>query len=66
MRARAGDRENYPPLESPLVASPEPVAALAGLRALHPFRAAYVADLDAIEHGRPNAAAKRLRVYLEM
>jgi len=57
VRARAGDRENYPPLESPLVASPEPVAALAGLLALHPFRAAYVADLDAIERGRPNAAA---------
>lgn len=59
MRARAGDRQNYAPLESPLVASPEPVAALAGLLALHPFRAAYIADLDAIERGRPNEAAIR-------
>jgi len=59
VRARAGDRANYRPLSSPLVGDPAPAAALAGLRALHPFRAAYVADLDAIEGGAPNAAAVR-------
>ena len=56
-RARAGDRENYRPLASRLVADPSPVAALSGLLSLHPFRSAYVADLDAIERGAPNDAA---------
>lgn len=59
VRARAGDRQNYPPLSSPLVADAEPVAALRGILGLHPFRAAYVADLDAIERGRPNDTAIR-------
>lgn len=59
VRAKAGDRANYRPLSSPLVRDPEPVAALAGLLALHPFHAAYVADLDAIERGAPNVDAVR-------
>lgn len=54
VQARAGDRANYAPLSSPLVASPEPASALAGLLTLFPFRAVYVADLDAIERGEPN------------
>jgi phosphoribosylformimino-5-aminoimidazole carboxamide ribotide isomerase len=57
VQARAGDRANYAPLSSPLVASPEPATALAGLTSLHPFRAFYVADLDAIERGEPNIAS---------
>lgn len=57
VQARAGDRANYAPLSSPLVPSPEPETALAGLMSLHPFRAVYVADLDAIERGRPNVDA---------
>jgi phosphoribosylformimino-5-aminoimidazole carboxamide ribotide isomerase len=54
VQARAGDRANYAPLSSPLVPSPEPVTALSGLMSLYPFRAFYVADLDAIERGEPN------------
>jgi phosphoribosylformimino-5-aminoimidazole carboxamide ribotide isomerase len=57
VQARAGDRANYAPLSSPLAATPEPTTALAGLMTLFPFRAVYVADLDAIERGEPNAAA---------
>jgi phosphoribosylformimino-5-aminoimidazole carboxamide ribotide isomerase len=57
VRARAGDRANYRPLASPLVKSPQPVEAVRGLLGLHPFRALYVADLDAIERGAANAEA---------
>lgn len=57
VQARAGDRANYAPLSSPLVTTPEPATALAGLMTLFPFRAVYVADLDAIERGEPNVTA---------
>jgi phosphoribosylformimino-5-aminoimidazole carboxamide ribotide isomerase len=57
VQARAGDRANYAPLSSPLVTTPEPATALAGLMSLFPFRAVYVADLDAIERGQPNIEA---------
>ncbi len=57
VQARAGDRANYAPLSSPLVTTPEPVTALSGLMSLFPFRAVYVADLDAIERGAPNVEA---------
>lgn len=49
VRAVAGDRANYQPLETPLAASPDPVAVALGYRRLHPFPTLYVADLDAIE-----------------
>src|SRR5258708_3337149 len=49
VHARAGDRANYRPIETPLAATSAPTEVLAGLLALAPFRAAYIADLDAIE-----------------
>jgi phosphoribosylformimino-5-aminoimidazole carboxamide ribotide isomerase len=49
VHARAGERDRYRPLErSVLTDSPDPVAVIRGLLALHPFRTLYIADLDAI------------------
>ena len=49
VHARAGERDRYRPLAgSTLVDSAEPVAVVKALLALHPFRALYLADLDAI------------------
>jgi HisA/HisF family protein len=48
VHARGGRRDEYRPIETPLSASAEPAAVLAGLLRLHPFRRLYVADLDAI------------------
>lgn len=56
-----GDRARYRPLESPLAASPEPVAVALGLRALFPFQTLYVADLDGIE-GRGAGVAIQQRL----
>ena len=47
--ARRGDRARYAPMVSPLAESADPVAVATGLRALFPFQALYVADLDGIE-----------------
>ena len=49
VHARAGDRANYRPIATPLAAGSAPADILAGLLALAPFRAVYIADLDAIE-----------------
>jgi len=56
VRARAGDRASYRPIETPLAPGSEPAAVLDGLLALAPFRRFYIADLDAIE-GRGNQRA---------
>jgi len=48
VRARSGDRASYPPIETPLSPTSDPVDVVSGLLALHPFRTLYVADLDAI------------------
>jgi uncharacterized protein related to proFAR isomerase len=48
VHARHGERGSYAPIVTPLSPSPEPAAVLAGLLAVAPFRALYVADLDAI------------------
>jgi phosphoribosylformimino-5-aminoimidazole carboxamide ribotide isomerase len=49
VHARAGERDRYRPLAgSKLVDSAEPVAVVEALLALFPFRALYLADLDAI------------------
>jgi uncharacterized protein related to proFAR isomerase len=63
VRARAGDRDSYRPLERSLVAhGPEPAAVVGGLLALHPFRTLYIADLDAIrKRGDHKAAILGLR-----
>lgn len=57
VHARGGDRANYRPIETPLAPSADPVAVTAGLIALHPFAALYIADLDAIEGRGGNQAA---------
>jgi phosphoribosylformimino-5-aminoimidazole carboxamide ribotide isomerase len=48
VRARAGERASYRPIETPLAASSAPEEVLRGFRRLAPFRTFYVADLDAI------------------
>ena len=49
VRAVKGDRANYWTIETQLAPSHEPVAIAKALKALHPFRKIYVADLDGIE-----------------
>lgn len=48
VHARQGDRSRYQPLRSSLCAGSAPEDVVEGLLRLHPFRALYVADLDAI------------------
>lgn len=61
VRAVAGDRANYQPLQSRLAATSDPLAVARGLLALFPFDAVYVADLDGIEgRGRNQVLAARL------
>jgi len=52
VRAVAGERARYRPLESPLAASPDPVDVARGYCTLFPFRTLYLADLDGIEGRR--------------
>ncbi|MEM7222818.1 MAG: HisA/HisF-related TIM barrel protein [Pseudomonadota bacterium] len=55
VHARAGAREAYLPIRTPLAPDATPLAVVEGLMGLHPFRRLYVADLDAIaqagDHG---------------
>ncbi|MCF4125435.1 HisA/HisF-related TIM barrel protein [Methylobacterium sp. SyP6R] len=53
VRARAGDREAYAPIVTPLSGSPAPAEVAHGLLAAWPARRLYVADLDAIMDGTP-------------
>ncbi|MFD1701416.1 HisA/HisF-related TIM barrel protein [Methylopila henanensis] len=48
VHARRGERDAYQPIESRLVRGSAPLAIVAALLALAPFRRLYVADLDAI------------------
>lgn len=57
VRARAGHRDEYNPIETPLAVGSDPVAVAEGLRSLYPFDAFYCADLDSIERRAPNAGA---------
>jgi HisA/HisF family protein len=57
VRARAGDRDSYAPLVTPLSPSPDPDAVARGLLAAVPARTLYVADLDAIAGRAPDHAA---------
>lgn len=57
VRARMGQRDSYRPIVTPLCDGSDPVAVAKGLRTLFPFRAFYIADLDAIEGRAPNKAA---------
>ncbi|PWB91927.1 nickel transporter [Methylocystis sp. MitZ-2018] len=49
MRARAGDRDSYKPISTPLASTSAPADVVAGFLTLHPFEKIYIADLDAIE-----------------
>jgi phosphoribosylformimino-5-aminoimidazole carboxamide ribotide isomerase len=63
VRAIAGRRDDYLPLQSPLTTpagqSAEPIPVARGLMALYPFDRLYIADLDAIEGRRDNRDAIR-------
>src|SRR5262245_58706290 len=49
VRARAGERSAYAPIETPLSPSAEPLAVVEGLLRAWPARQLYIADLDAIQ-----------------
>ena len=53
VRAVRGERERYAPVRSVLVRGSEPRRVLAALLRLAPFDTVYLADLDAIQGGRP-------------
>ncbi|ARN83675.1 hypothetical protein B1812_14605 [Methylocystis bryophila] len=58
VRAIAGKRAEYRPLNTPLAASSDPCAVAEGFLRLHPFQTIYLADLDAIlERGGANDGA---------
>ena len=57
VHARAGQRDRYLPIRTPLAADATPLAVVAGLMGLHPFRRLYVADLDAIAQAGDHEAA---------
>lgn len=48
VRARAGARAHYAPIETPLAPTSRPRDIVAGFLALYPFRKIYIADLAAI------------------
>lgn len=59
VRARAGERACYAPIESPLAAGSAPATLLAALLERSGAHAAYLADLDAIMHGKPQTGLVR-------
>jgi phosphoribosylformimino-5-aminoimidazole carboxamide ribotide isomerase len=52
--AKAGDRQRYKPLNTPLCNSSEPLAVAEAYLSLYPFSNLYIADLDAIRGNRSN------------
>jgi phosphoribosylformimino-5-aminoimidazole carboxamide ribotide isomerase len=61
VRAKAGDRASYRPINTPLATTSEPVDVVRGLLSLYPFRTLYIADLDAIEgRGRSDLVLARI------
>ncbi|MDJ0449990.1 HisA/HisF-related TIM barrel protein [Methylocystis sp. JR02] len=54
VRAVAGRRSEYQPLQTPLAQTSAPLDVARGLASLHPFRTFYIADLDAIEGRNDN------------
>src|SRR5579871_2004413 len=62
VHARAGHREQYRPIATPLSPTSLPSDVIAGLLRLFPFPRFYVADLDAIEQrGTHDAVLQALR-----
>lgn len=57
VRAEQGRRDRYKPIITPLCVGSDVVAVAEGLRSLHPFSTFYIADLDAIAGGAPDADA---------
>jgi phosphoribosylformimino-5-aminoimidazole carboxamide ribotide isomerase len=54
VRARAGQREAYHPLQSDLTTGSDPHDVIKGLLSVYPFQTFYIADLDAIEQRGDN------------
>jgi phosphoribosylformimino-5-aminoimidazole carboxamide ribotide isomerase len=54
VRAKAGERASYAPIETPLSRTPDPVEVAAGLLSVAAAGTLYVADLDAIEGSGDN------------
>ena len=54
VHARRGDRASYAPLDSALSRGGDPVCLTKSLRAMYPFHAIYVADLNAIQRRGDN------------
>jgi HisA/HisF family protein len=62
VHARMGMRSAYAPIETPLSPTSEPSSVTQGLLSIFPFKAFYIADLDAIEgNGDNTSALKALR-----
>jgi phosphoribosylformimino-5-aminoimidazole carboxamide ribotide isomerase len=62
VHARMGMRSRYAPIETPLSPTSDPRSVARGLQSIFPFKAFYIADLDAIEGNSDNATAlKALR-----
>jgi len=59
VHARMGMRSEYAPIKTPLSPTSEPNQVARGLLSLFPFKAFYVADLDAIERKGDNSRALR-------
>ena len=59
VRARAGDRASYRPIETPLSPTSDALDVVRGLLAVYPFPTLYVADLDAIQRKGDNFPALR-------
>ena len=59
VRGVAGRREQYRPIESQIAADSRPATVARAFAGDFGFDTAYVADLDAILHGRPDVAAWR-------
>jgi HisA/HisF family protein len=59
VRARAGDRASYAPIQSPLCDTADPVDVARALLRAVPARCLYIADLDAIEGRASNREALR-------
>lgn len=53
VRARAGDRDAYAPIVTPLASTAEPADVASGMLKACPSDTLYVADLDAIVDGKP-------------
>ena len=72
VQARKGARDEYAPIVSPLTSDSDPVLLAAAFKEKFHFESVYIADLDAIIHGRPNekiiekiATRLNLKIYLD-